>query len=87
MFEIEVILNNESGLHARPASMIVKEAGKYKSEIKIIKGEKEYNPKSIMSVLSMGAVKGDTLLIKAIGEDAEVALGELKDFIENKIVD
>ncbi|CAK7034499.1 HPr family phosphocarrier protein [Tissierella carlieri] len=87
MVQREIVLLNDTGLHARPASMIVKEAAKYISEIKIIKNEKEYNAKSIMSILSMGAIKGDCLVIRAIGEDEEKAVEELGDFIENKIMD
>lgn len=87
MIERELVLLNDTGLHARPASMIVKEATKYISEIKIIKNEKEYNAKSIMGILSMGAVKGDRLVIKAIGDDEEKAVKELGDFIENNIMD
>ncbi len=87
MIEREIVLLNDTGLHARPASMIVKEATKYISEIKIIKNEKEYNAKSIMGILSMGAVKGDRLVIKAIGDDEEKAVKELGDFIENNIMD
>lgn len=86
MLEREIVLLNDTGLHARPASMIVKEATKYTSEIKIIKDEKEYNAKSIMSILSMGAVKGDCLVVKAIGDDEEKVVEELGDFIE-KIID
>ncbi|MCQ4924442.1 HPr family phosphocarrier protein [Tissierella carlieri] len=87
MVQREIVLLNDTGLHARPASMIVKEAAKYISEIKIIKNEKEYNAKSIMSILSMGAIKGDCLVIRAIGEDERKAVEELGDFIENKIMD
>lgn len=87
MVQREIVLLNDTGLHARPASMIVKEAAKYISEIKIIKNEKEYNAKSIMSILSMGAIKGDCLVIRAMGEDEEKAVEELGDFIENKIMD
>lgn len=87
MVERQILLVNETGLHARPASMIVREASKYKSEIKIIKDEKEYNAKSIMSVLSMGAIKGDTIKIIAIGEDEKNVARELGDLIENEIVE
>lgn len=87
MVEKIVTLFNDTGLHARPASMVVKEANKYESEISFIKDEKEYNAKSIMGILSMGAVKGEVLIIKALGEDEEKAANELKDFIENKIID
>ena len=87
MMERQIILLNDTGLHARPASMIVKEASKYQSEIKIIKNEKEYNAKSILGILSMGAVKGDCLVIKAIGEDETAAVQALGDLIENNIMD
>ncbi|MCK9444448.1 MAG: HPr family phosphocarrier protein [Tissierellaceae bacterium] len=87
MAEREVILSNDTGLHARPASMVVREANKYESEIKFIKEDKEYNGKSIMSILSMGAIKGDAILIRALGKDEENAVVELKEFIEKKIVD
>lgn len=87
MIEREIVLLNDTGLHARPASMLVKEAAKYISEIKIIKNKKEHNAKSIMSILSMAAVKGDKLIMRATGEDEERAVKELGDFIENKIKD
>lgn len=87
MAEREVILSNDTGLHARPASMVVREANKYESEIKFIKEDKEYNGKSIMSILSMGAIKGDAIVIRALGKDEENAVVELKEFIEKKIVD
>ncbi len=69
------------------ASMIVNEAGKYKSEIVFIKDEKEYNGKSIIGVLSMGAAKGDTLIIQAKGEDQEEAVLGLKDLILHGLKD
>lgn len=87
MAEREIVLINETGLHARPASMIVREVSRYDCDIKFIKDNKEYNPKSLMSLLSMGAVKGDSVLIKAIGNDAENTVEDLADFIVNNIRD
>jgi phosphotransferase system HPr (HPr) family protein len=46
--------------------------------------DKVYNPKSILSVLSMGGVKGDKLLITAEGEDEDLAVKELKKLVDNK---
>lgn len=86
MFREEVILQNETGLHARPASIFVKEASKFKSDIKLFKDEKEYNAKSIMGLLSMGAAKGDKIIIQAEGEDEETAVRELVDLV-NKLKD
>jgi phosphotransferase system HPr (HPr) family protein len=86
MERIDVILNNGEGLHARPASLVSKLAMKQKSSIKIIKNDNEdkiYNPKSIMSVLSMGAIKGDKLTIIAEGEDEVEAIAQLKELLEN----
>ncbi len=83
MHKVEVILNNETGLHARPASLFVKEAGKFLSNIFIEKDEKEYNAKSIIAILSMAAEKGDKLIIKANGEDAKESVEVLKGLIDN----
>ncbi|MCG8485748.1 MAG: HPr family phosphocarrier protein [Clostridia bacterium] len=87
MYKKEVILKNESGLHARPASVFVKEVGKYKSDINIIKDDQSYNGKSIMSILSMGASKGTKLTIAAEGEDEKEAVLFIKNLIENGLQD
>lgn len=87
MFKEEITLQNETGLHARPASLFVKEAAKYKSDIKLIKENKEYNGKSIMGILSMGVAKGDKITIQAEGEDEETAVRELVDLLVNKLND
>lgn len=79
----KVILMNESGLHARPASVFVNEANKFKSDISIIKEDKECNGKSIINLLSLGAAKGDCITIKTVGEDEEQALEGLVKLIEN----
>lgn len=84
MYKIDVSINNESGLHARPASMFIKEASKYKSELKVLKGGKEYNAKSIMGILSMGAKKGDTITILAEGSDEKQAVESLGNLVKSK---
>ena len=85
MYKEEVVLKNETGLHARPVSIFVKEASKFSSDIKVVKDGKEFNGKSIMGILSMGAGKGDILTIKAEGEDEENAVKTLVDLISNKL--
>lgn len=87
MFKDELILQNETGLHARPASLFVKEAAKFKSDIILIKDDKVYNGKSIMGLLSMGVAKGDKIIIQAEGEDEEAAVAELVDLLVNKLKD
>ncbi|SHJ86167.1 HPr family phosphocarrier protein [Paramaledivibacter caminithermalis] len=83
MYKFETKLMNETGLHARPASLLVKEAANYKCKISIIKDGIEYNGKSIMAILSMGAVKGDKLMIITQGEDEKEAFEGLKALANN----
>jgi len=80
----DVVLKNETGLHARPASLFVKEASKYSSDVKVVKDGKEYNAKSIMGILSMGAAMGDSIKIEATGEDSEEAVNSLVELVNNK---
>ena len=84
MVSKELTIFNATGLHARPASMFVQEAGKYKSEINIVKGEKKINAKSIMGIMAGGLSKGTVITIEADGEDEVVALNALSDLIESK---
>lgn len=83
MYSKETIVSNETGLHARPAQLFVKEAGKYSSDIWIIKDENKYNAKSIMSVLTMAASKGTKLTIEANGEDEEAAVKTLVEILNS----
>ncbi|HSH35735.1 HPr family phosphocarrier protein [Schnuerera sp.] len=83
MYKEEVTLKNETGLHARPASLFVKEASRFTSDITVVKDGKEYNAKSIMGILSMGAGKGDTVLIQAEGSDAEDAVKALVKLVND----
>lgn len=77
MIQARIVLTNEVGLHARPASSLVKCAAKFKSQVTIAAGSKKANGKSIMSVLSLGAVKGDELLLTAEGGDEAACVEEL----------
>jgi phosphotransferase system HPr (HPr) family protein len=83
MTQVSVVLKNETGLHARPASQFTKEAAKYKSKVTIKKGNKEIDAKRILSVLSLGVNKDDILIITGEGEDEEQAVAALKQLIDN----
>lgn len=83
MEKITVVLTNESGLHARPASLFIKEVSKYKSEVSIVKDGQSYNAKSIMEILNMGASKGDTFAINAEGVDEKKVVVALKKLVES----
>ncbi len=83
-----VELVNDVGLHARPASVLVKAATKFDSDV-FVKNESddkelEANAKSISEVLSLGAEQGDVISIKTEGEDAEEALESLVNLVKNK---
>ncbi len=81
MIETKVLIQNKVGLHARPASLFVQEANKYKSKIMIINGTKQANGKSILSVLTLGADQGCEIVLQADGEDAQQALDSLTHLI------
>lgn len=82
--EKQVVIMNETGLHARPAAIFVKTANKYKCNITINKEGKSANAKSIMSILSLGVSKGNKISIHASGVDEEKALNELISLIEDR---
>ncbi|WAM31732.1 HPr family phosphocarrier protein [Caldicellulosiruptor naganoensis] len=82
MVEAKVILQNPTGLHARPASIFVTQAAKFKSDIFIVKDGKEVNAKSILNILAIGAKKGDEITLKVTGEDEKEALDTLVKLLE-----
>lgn len=85
MKKVSLVIHNDEGLHARPASMFVNVASSFKSNITIIKNDdasKKYVGKSIISLMSMAAAKGDQITIIADGEDEEVAIGKLQALVE-----
>lgn len=77
MVKVSYTIKNEEGLHARPASDFCKTAEKFKSSIVIIKDGEEFEAKSILMVLCAGAVKGDTIEIRAEGADEQEAVEAL----------
>jgi len=82
--ETSVIITNQVGLHARPARLLVQTAAQFRSQIQLRHGEKTANAKSILGVLTLGAVLGDTITLHAEGEDAEEALKILADLVNHK---
>jgi phosphocarrier protein len=70
-------------LHARPAAIFVKKARNYDSEIIIKKGFQEANGKSIISIMALGAMKGDELVILTKGSDEDKAITELSALLES----
>lgn len=76
-------VTNPQGLHARPASMFVKIANKYESEVTVKKGGETVNGKSIMGLMTLAANEGSVLDIEVSGPDADRAMQELEMFLTN----
>lgn len=68
------IIQNQYGIHARPARMIVEEASKFRSDVWLSKNGEEINAKSIMGILMLEARKDTELVLRVSGEDEETAM-------------
>lgn len=81
MYAKEITITNPTGLHARPATLLVQKAERYQSDLLLIKEGMAANPKSIFNVLAAGLGAGTTVTIQAEGVDEEQAVEELCAFI------
>ena len=77
MYMQEVAINNEVGLHARPATFFIQKANEFKSSIWVEKDERRVNAKSLLGVLSLGITKGTVVTLMADGVDEEEAVDAL----------
>ena len=85
MFTQEVTVNNEVGLHARPATYFIQKANEFKSGIWVEKEERRVNAKSLLGVLSLGSGKGTTITLIADGPDAKEAVEALAQLVDNQL--
>ena len=83
MLTREVTINNQVGLHARPATFFIQKANEFKSSIWIEKDERRVNAKSLLGVLSLGIVKGSTITLVADGADEQEAIDTLTALINS----
>ena len=83
MPEITVTVQHKVGLHARPASMFVKLASGFESDITVTNGDRSANAKSILNVLTLGANQGAQIVIQAEGPDADEALAALEALVKD----
>ncbi|HCR44628.1 MAG TPA: phosphocarrier protein HPr [Ruminococcaceae bacterium] len=79
----EVLVQNQVGLHARPATFFIQKANEYKSSIWVEKDERRINAKSLLGVLSLGIVGGTTIKIIADGPDEEEAIDGLVKLVQS----
>jgi phosphocarrier protein len=80
----ELVVMNKLGIHARPAALFVKTANQFVADIYVEKDGEVVNGKSIMGLMMLAAGPGSRLRVKAEGEDAARALGELEGLVERK---
>lgn len=82
MVSKEIVIKNETGLHLRPASILSKIAGKCKSSITLVKGDKRVNAKSVLNIMSAQISKDDVIIVEVEGENEEQDLNEIINTIE-----
>ena len=82
MKEFKYVITDELGIHARPAGLLVKEAAKFQSDIKIKKGEKEADAKRIFGIMGLAAKKDDEIVLTADGADEADAIVAIEEFLK-----
>ena len=82
MKQFQYVITDELGIHARPAGLLVKEATKFQSDIKIKKGEKEADAKRIFGIMGLAAKKGDEIVLTADGADEADAIAAIEEFLK-----
>ena len=87
MFVREVLVKNQVGLHARPATFFIQKANEFKCSIQVEREERRVNAKSLLGVLSLGIVKGTKVTIIADGVDEDEALVALTELVGSNFSD
>lgn len=82
MKKFDFTIQDEMGIHARPAGMLTKEAKKYQSTITMVKDGKSVNVLKLMAVMAMGIKCGETVTVTVEGEDEEVAAAAMEEFFK-----
>jgi len=82
--EIQLVIRNQLGLHARACALFVKTSSKFKSEVLVARDDLEVNGKSIMGVMMLAAEEGATIVVKADGPDADDALAAIRELVDGK---
>lgn len=83
MYIKEAVVNNQVGLHARPATFFIQKANEFKSSIWVEKDERRVNAKSLLGVLSLGIIKGTSINLIADGGDEKEAVEALIELISS----
>ncbi len=81
MYMKEAVVNNQVGLHARPATFFIQKANEFKSSVWIEREDRRVNAKSLLGVLSLGITKGASITLIADGPDEKEAVDDLAELI------
>ena len=87
MTQREVKVENRAGVHMRPATLITQTCGKFKSDIFIVNNDAKVNARSVIGVMSMGALYGTRLILEASGEDERELLDALEKLFVTKFAE
>ncbi|MCI5555341.1 MAG: HPr family phosphocarrier protein [Oscillospiraceae bacterium] len=87
MYSKDVMVQNQVGLHARPATFFIQKANEFRSSIWIEKEERRVNAKSLLGILSLGIIGGTQIKIIADGSDEQAAVNALVDLVESGFSD
>lgn len=83
----EFVIQNKTGLHARPATVFVQTANRFNSNIVIERDGKKVSAKSILGVLSLGAERDSSIIVEVDGSDEESAMKSIEELIGNRFGD
>ena len=83
----EIIIENKVGLYAKPSTLFVQAAARFRSDILISKEEKHANAKSLLGVLSLGICRGNRITLTASGVDEEAALDALSSLLSSNFAE
>lgn len=83
MTQIELVLNNPSGLHARPAAQFVQKAASFTSKVTIAANNRTVDGKSILGVMGLGLAKGVSFILTADGADETECMAALRALVES----
>ena len=78
MFNKEIVVRCESGLHNKQATYFVQKANEFESSIWLESQNRKMNAKSLLGIMSLGIVTGATVVLSAVGSDAEAAVNALE---------
>jgi phosphocarrier protein len=82
--EIQLLIRNQLGLHARACALFVKTSSRFKAEITVARDDLVVNGKSIMGVMMLAAEEGATIVVRAEGPDEGDAVAALRELVDGK---